>query len=275
MRRVMVILIDGLRPDVAPTGMMPSLAALSRDYARATNARTVRPSATVAALASFATGVGPAAHGLVEPGLRFLRRLGRLTPLASALRARDIPTIAVANDLGRPTRPIAATLAAFAGVQRLVSGGFDAASVAASARSVWEEVEDGFVFVYFNACDRAGHRYGWMSRPYLDAAAQVDAALATLTGVARNGLLLVTADHGGGGVRRDDHDEPHPMNDWVPLTVAGPRVRRRAVLAAPISLLDLPPTILWYFGAPIPPSYEGRILREAFVPAAAPATAEP
>lgn len=215
MRRVMVILIDGLRPDAAPTGMMPSLAALSRDYVRATNARTVRPSATVAALATFA------------------------------------------------------------GVQRLVPGGFDAASVAASARSVWEEVEDGFVFVYFNACDRAGHQYGWMSRPYLEAAAQVDAALATLTGVAHNGLLLVTADHGGGGVRRDDHDEPHPMNDWVPLTVAGPTVRRRAALAAPISLLDLPPTILWYLGAPIPPSYEGRILHEAFVPAAAPATAGP
>jgi Type I phosphodiesterase / nucleotide pyrophosphatase len=271
MRRVMVVLVDGLRPDVIPTGMMPSLDALSRDYTRATNARTVRPSATVAALASFATGVGPAAHGLVEPGLRFLRRLGGLTPLASALRRHQVPSVAVAGDLGRPVRPIASTLATFAGVQRLVSGGADVHTVAASARVVFEELTEGFVFVYFNDCDRAGHLSGWMSRPYLEAAARVDTAIAALTDVANDGLLIVTSDHGGGGVRRDDHDEPHPMNDWVPLTIAGPRVRRRAVLAAPISILDLPPTILWSFGAPIPDSYEGRVLHEAFVPAKTPA----
>jgi len=48
---------------------MPSLDALSRSYTTALRASTVRPSRTVAALASLATGVAPKTHGLIEPGL--------------------------------------------------------------------------------------------------------------------------------------------------------------------------------------------------------------
>lgn len=273
MRRVTVILVDGLRPDVVPTGLMPSLDALGRDYARATNARTIRPSATVAALASFATGVGPETHGLVDPGLGFLRRLGGLVPLARRLRENDLTTTVVTNELPFRVRPVAATLAAFAGVGRLVAGGGDARATALTAAALLARTEPGLLFVYFADCDVAGHAHGWMSPQYLEAAAGVDAGIACLTKAAREGILIVTSDHGGGGVRPDDHDEPHPINDWIPLTIAGPFVRRRAVLAAPISLLDLPPTILWHLGVAIPPTYEGRVLREAFVRTTAPAVA--
>ena len=34
-----------------------------------------------------------------------------------------------------------------------------------------------------------------------------------------------------------------------------------------MSILDLPPTLLWWFGRPAPTEYEGRALVEAFVPA--------
>ena len=48
------------------------------------------------------------------------------------------------------------------------------------------------------------------------------------------------------------------------LVLAGPGVRRRHVLDAPVSLLDIPPSLLWYLGVPVPAGYEGRILGEAF-----------
>jgi Type I phosphodiesterase / nucleotide pyrophosphatase len=269
MRRVTVILVDGLRPDVVTTGLMPSLGALGRDYARATNARTIRPSATVAALASLATGVAPETHGLVDPGLGFLRRLGGLVPLARRLRDAGLGTTVVMSELPRCARPVVATLVAFAGVGRLLGSSDGPRATAETAAALLGRPEPGLLFVYFPECDRAGHAHGWMSRQYLDAAAAVDAAIARITEAATGGVLIVTSDHGGGGVRSHDHDEPHPINEWIPLTIAGPDVRRGAVLAAPVSLLDIPPTILWHLGVAVPPSYEGRVLREAFAPTAA------
>src|SRR4029077_10915341 len=84
-RRLVIVLADGLRPDAVSPTLMPSLDALGDAYTRATRATTVRPSATVAALASLATGVGPETHRLVEPGLGFLPRLATLRPVAREL----------------------------------------------------------------------------------------------------------------------------------------------------------------------------------------------
>jgi predicted AlkP superfamily phosphohydrolase/phosphomutase len=46
---------------------------------------------------------------------------------------------------------------------------------------------------------------------------------------------------------------------------AGPWVRPRANLAG-LRLLDVPPTLLYLLGVPIPPSFEGRVLEEIFQP---------
>ncbi len=54
MRRVVLVLADGLRPDAITPGIMPSLDALGSAFTIALHARTVRPSTTVAALASLA-----------------------------------------------------------------------------------------------------------------------------------------------------------------------------------------------------------------------------
>ena len=66
-----------------------------------------------------------------------------------------------------------------------------------------------------------------------------------------------------------EHDEPHPVNDHIPLVVAGPGVTRRHQVTRSVSLLDLPATILWWFGIEIPGCYEGRPLTDAFQRAAA------
>jgi arylsulfatase A-like enzyme len=125
--------------------------------------------------------------------------------------------------------------------------------------------EERLLFLYLPDCDRAGHAHGWMSDPYLEAAAEVDAAIGTLGEWTDRAVFIVTADHGGGGVRDDEHDEPHPVNDRIPLVVAGPGVTRRHQLTRAISLLDIPATVLWWFGLPVPEAYEGRPLAEAFV----------
>ena len=124
--------------------------------------------------------------------------------------------------------------------------------------------------MYLNDCDQAGHAHGWMSTQYRAAAVEVDAAIGVLAELSEHSLLIVMADHGGGGVNTHDHAEPHPANDHIPLILAGPDVTRRHQLTRPVSLLDIPPTLLWWFGLDIPGCYEGRVLSQAFTRAVQP-----
>jgi hypothetical protein len=225
----------------------------------------------VAALASLATGVSPATHRLTEPGLGFLPALPRLRPLGHELRRRGVPTTIICAELGAAARSVAWTLAAAAGASRLVVPGSTAGEVAHAAAQ--ELGAPALTVAYLPDCDRAGHAEGWMSPAYRAAATEVDGAIHTLAEHRRDALLVVLADHGGGGIRAREHDEPHPLNELIPLVLAGPDVHRGQVLAGEASLLDVPPTILWSFGAPVPESYEGRVLEEAFVPAPAPVVA--
>jgi type I phosphodiesterase/nucleotide pyrophosphatase len=264
MRRVVVVLADGLRPDAITPTHMPSLDALGRAYTIALHATTVRPSRTVAALASLATGVAPASHGLIEPGLSFLGRLPTLRPLARELGRGGVPTQIIASELQPGAHAVVWALAAAAGVGGVRSAGRGGREVAAAALLAAADQPSGVLFIYLNDCDEAGHAHGWMSPQYLAAAAEVDAGLGALATRADDSLLLVLADHGGGGVTEHDHAEPHVVNDHIPLILAGPAVTRRHQLTRRVSLLDVPPTLLWWFGLDIPGTYEGRVLSQAF-----------
>ena len=99
MRRVVLVLADGLRPDAITPSRMPSLDALGRAYTVALRASTVRPSTTVAALTSLSTGLAPQTHGFTEPGLAFLARLPQLRPVGRELARAGHPTSIVAHEL--------------------------------------------------------------------------------------------------------------------------------------------------------------------------------
>jgi bisphosphoglycerate-independent phosphoglycerate mutase (AlkP superfamily) len=123
------------------------------------------------------------------------------------------------------------------------------------------------VVVYLNDADLAGHAWGWMSPAYLQAAAVIDRALARLNLLAEDPetLVVLTADHGGGGVLSQDHDHPHPVNETIPVGMLGGRVMPGLVSPEPVRLLDIPPTVLHGFGGTAPQEYEGRVLHEAFM----------
>ena len=270
MARCLTILADGLRPDAITPAGAPCLTHLTSIGASALRARTVRPSVTVAALTSLATGVSPRTHGLTQPGLGFLSRVTTLRPLGRELRRHGVPVVVAAGPLSAGSRAVAWALASYAGVERLACAERGAAGIVQIALAEWAAFQSGLLFVYLPDCDQAGHAHGWMSPPYLEAVAAVDDAVGRLVQTADDALLLVVADHGGGGVTPTDHDAPHPLNDRIPLIMTGPGVRR-ATLAGEVSLLDVPPTLLAWFDLPIPEGYEGRALTEAFALAEAPA----
>ncbi len=273
-RKVLLVIIDGLRPDAITPASMPVLSRLGAAGWAAGTACTIRPSVTVAALTSLATGVSPARHGVDHPSLTRLGRIGGLAPLPIELRRAGVATSIFAPVLGGAPRWMAGALLRLGGVTRLAGG---ASAPAAVLRQAAEHTASAAgrhcVVAYVNDTDIAGHAWGWMSTPYLEAAGAVDQGLPALAPLLADPecLVLVTADHGGGGVLSHDHDHPHPVNDRIPLYLLGEAVAGPAISAEPASLLDIPATVLWALGVPIPEQYEGRVLHEAFVREAIPA----
>jgi predicted AlkP superfamily pyrophosphatase or phosphodiesterase len=266
--KIVLVVIDGLRPDAITPEGMPRLSGLLRRGWRAGTAATVRPSVTVAALTSLATGVSPARHGLCDASLQSLGRIGGLKPLPQELRRLGVETSVIAAQLSGSARWLAGALLRLGGVTRLVPtlpapGNLMDAAIRHMARNPNPE----FVVIYLNDADLAGHAWGWMSPAYLQATAAIDRALARLDLLAEDPetLVVLTADHGGGGVLPQDHDHPHPVNEAIPVGMIGGRVMPGLVSPEPVRLLDIPPTVLHGFGGTAPAEYEGRVLHEAFM----------
>ena len=267
-KKVVLVVIDGLRPDAITPDRMPSLHGLLRRGWQAETAVTVRPSVTVAALTSLATGVSPEKHGLSAASLQSLGRVRGLKPLPQELRRLGVETSVVTTQLEGSVRWLAGALLRLGGVTRLVPAPpAPGILMDVALRHMSRNPNRELVVLYLNDADLAGHAWGWMSPAYLHAARVIDRALNRLEPLVEDPetLVVCTADHGGGGVLPQDHDHPHPVNDAIPIGMLGGRVMPGLVSADPVRLLDIPPTVLHGFGGIAPAEYEGRVLHEAFM----------
>ncbi len=95
-----------------------------------------------------------------------------------------------------------------------------------------------------------------------------DALIAPLVGELKrrnNTLVVVSADHGEEFFEHDGREHGHTLYDEacrVPLIVALPDTpgagSRVGSVPAPVSLVDVAPSVLDYLGLPVPPTMEGR-----------------
>jgi arylsulfatase A-like enzyme len=83
-------------------------------------------------------------------------------------------------------------------------------------------------------------------------------------GLADRTLLVITADHGEEFADHDEYGHGHTVYqelDWVPLIFVGAQVSEAGrVVATPVPMLDLMPTLLEAAGAPLPDLIHGQSL---------------
>ncbi|GGG50816.1 hypothetical protein GCM10010964_42630 [Caldovatus sediminis] len=147
--RFIVLVLDGLRPDLVVPATMPHLARLAAAGARFARARSVFPSETRVACASLATGSRPGAHGLAANTLFDAGVLpDRLLRTAEAGDLALLVPPGGDSPLGRPT--LGVRLAAAGRRLAVVSGG-----TSGSAFLLFPEAErlGGF---RWNVADTAG-----------------------------------------------------------------------------------------------------------------------
>lgn len=254
MTRIVLCVVDGLRPDALALTETPTMHHLIARGRATLAARAVMPSVTLPCHMSMFHSVEPGRHGIVTN--TWTPQVRPVPGLFDVAHAAGLRTAAYYNweELRDLWRPSALTTGFFWYDHKSSAG--DMAIAQAAAKSIREHEID-LAFVYLGWVDEAGHRYGWLSPGYLEAVANADACLGVvLEAVGSQGALLVTSDHGG-------HDRSHGTDAdtdlLVPMILAGQGIAGPGALGD-ASLLDVAPTLAALLSLPAQPEWEGRCL---------------
>jgi arylsulfatase A-like enzyme len=258
---VVIVTIDGLRPDAITEADMPRLTRLLRESAASRTALAPDPYLTLPSHLAIVTGQTPARHG-VRSNQELSREFAGAT-LFTAVHGAGGRT-------GLYMGKHKLTALAPRGSADVVAGprkgdhGWDAGAspqLAAKFAADFPRERYALAFVHLREPDEVGHDAGWMTAPYRAAVAEADRALAVvLRAIADSGLpttVFVTADHGGEGT---DH-WTHGAVDWtVPWLCTGPGVKAGTVPGTP-NIIDVGTTAAALLGVTLPQA-EGKVLKE-------------
>jgi hypothetical protein len=249
--KVLLISVDGLRPDAIFHAPAPNLQALACQGAYSWRARTIHPSITLPSHASMVSGFPPEQHGIfhndLQPGY-----LKVPTVLSAAHQAGRRVVLVVGKEKMIQLVP-PGTYDVFVWTPDLDGDVID--------RAV-EEVAAGFdlMFVHLPMVDLTGHAQGWMSDAYLSQVRATDAALARLLAVVPpETTIIVTADHGGSGYI---HWSGAPEDVHIPWIVKGPGIRSARALGSEIHTFDTAATIAHVLGLQLVPQAQGKPVLE-------------
>ncbi|MBN1438322.1 MAG: alkaline phosphatase family protein [Anaerolineales bacterium] len=258
--RVLILSLDGLRPDGLLRANIPRISELINGGASSFSAQTIFPSATLPAHASMVSGRCVDEHGITW---------NDLIPANGPLQGDTV--FSIAKSAGLRTVMVV-------GKEKLVTlarpGTVDVFRWVADAdeqivQTALQESAAGFgvLFVHLILPDYFGHLKGWMSPDYLKGIGRDDTAVGTLIdglrglGLLEGTLIILTADHGGHGTTHGTRQEEDMTIPWI---VYGPGVLEGVRLDVPVSILDTAATAVWGLGLDVPADWEGRPVVEAF-----------
>jgi predicted AlkP superfamily pyrophosphatase or phosphodiesterase len=263
---VVVISIDGLRPDAIQKFNAKTLQRLMREGRYSLNAKTISISNTLPSHTSMLTGVGAETHGITWNSDK-TKDLGHVhvPTIFGVAREAGFTTAAFFsktkfNALGKP-----GTLDHVEMQEGELGLPWSSDRAVANVRSYLKHNMPNLMFVHLAEADFAGHNFGWMGRMYGAAVRGSDAAVAKVLELAdaRFGpggyTVIVTADHGGHGKR---HGSTDPRDITIPWIVWGAGVQHGDTLSS-VRTMDTAVTALWMLGLEAPGA-EGKALTGAF-----------
>ena len=252
--RVLLVLVDGMRPDGIEQCAHPFLRQLQSESACCMTASTTMPSVTLPCHASLFFSVGAESHGITTnvwvPQVRPIDSLGD-TVARGGKRAAMFYNWEELRDLNRPGSLIHSEYHSME-----LTGGIesDRYLTRQAIRCIETEAPD-FVFLYLGHTDHAGHTSGWMTEDYLEAVANASACIETIYRALQAGWnLVVTADHGG-------HERSHgcdiPEDMTIPIYFAGEPFAKGERLSG-VNIKDSAPTMAKLMGLTPPAEWEGK-----------------
>jgi predicted AlkP superfamily pyrophosphatase or phosphodiesterase len=268
---VIVISIDGLRPDAIAKYRAPTFASLMQRGRYSLTAQTVAISNTLPSHTSMLTGVDVDQHRITWNRDR-----------SGEFGHVDVPTVfGLARDAGYTTAAFYSK-SKFHHIDNPASidhvrgprGGpipWNAGKVTSLVVEHLGRARPNLTFVHLSDADFAGHNFGWMQHTYGMAVRGTDAAVARILDAADRSFgpqaytVIVTSDHGGHG---KSHGTTNPLDTTIPWIVAGMGVQPGDTLTG-LRTMDTAATVLWMLNIPVPENMVGRVVSRAFAGATA------
>jgi hypothetical protein len=253
--KVVIISVDGLRPDALFAAPAPHILAQACRGAYTWQARTIVPSLTLPSHASMIAGVPAEVHGIFHddnlPGRGFI-----VVPTVLGLghqAGKRVVVVVGKEKLGQLAPE------ADRDVFRWIGGSDDAVVDGALA-----EVAAGFdlLFVHLPGVDYDGHADGWFTGAYLAQVRATDQAVGRLLdGLPAGVTVILTADHGGAGY---GHGSASAEDVSIPWIAVGPGIAAGHALAQPVQTMDTAATVAQLLDLQLPPTALGRPVAEAW-----------
>ena len=224
-KRVLIISIDGLRPDLLLRAKTPRMHALLKSGSFTFWAQTAAEAYTLPCHVSMLTGVSSKIHGVTwndyieesYPESPMLFELAKKTGYSTALVSGKMKFITFA-------KPGALDWSWLPSDEPV-----EDADVAQHAVKLMRAHQPEVLFVHFPGVDNIGHDKDWGSPEQLRAVETADNAVGTVLdalaslNLAGSTLLILTADHGGAA---KDHGAGDPRSLCIPWIANGPGIRQ-------------------------------------------------
>jgi len=263
--RLMIVSIDGLRPDLALRADMPNLRSLLKDGSYSFWARTTPVAVTLPSHTSMLTGVVVERHGIKGNDDN-----------AAANEKILVPTIFdLAHKAGISTGMAAGkskfTVYDNGSIDHSWAKSGTSDTVAGQAVNILRQFKPRLMLVHFPEVDGSGHSKGWGTRDQIDAIERTDKALGMVLaeleqqGLRKDTTIILSADHGGSG---KTHGKDDDRSAFIPWIINGPDVLKGIDLTQfrelKIATYDTFATACKVLDLPIPEGIDGKPIVQAF-----------
>jgi predicted AlkP superfamily pyrophosphatase or phosphodiesterase len=261
-KKVLIIGIDGCRPDALLAAKAPHLHDLIKNGAFSDQAKTGDMTASGSGWGSLLSGVWREKHGVRGNDFKLSN-------------FQEFPDCLTRIKKARPNAFVA-SIVHWDPIQKQIIKKSDVnaayktdAEVTKAACQLLTDKNPDLLFVHLDDVDGAGHRFGFDPKlpTYLKAIEKVDTQVGDIlkamqkraTYEKEDWLILVSTDHGGKG---KGHGNDTPEERTIFLIVSGPSAARGTIEPAPV-IVDVAPTALRHLGIPIDAkwSLDGKAVR--------------
>ena len=242
--KVILISIDGMRPDGLRACGNPYLRELEATSAYTYTGQSVFPSVTLPCHFSMAHSVSPQRHGILTnlyvPQVRPVQGIFEAIRAAGGVSAMCYGWEQM-RDIAQPGSLQFATY-----IHAYARESTDTVLTDTALRMLAEDKPD-FLFLYLVETDeKGGHDHGWMSEEYLKCIYRaIDNVRRVIEAFGDEYTVIIMSDHG---------EAPEDMT--VPFFFHGPAFTPGRI-DTPLSLLDIAPTIATLLGIPADRDWEG------------------
>lgn len=255
-KHVVVFGVDGLAASAVAEGRTPNMIALAKAGASTLHARAILPTVSAPNWSAMIMGAGPDFTGVTSNDWR----PGKGGGIESFCRDSGFhpPTIFGAMRKARP-EAVSALFTDWDGFVPLVEphaaskvavAKDDAGKTVREAMAYFTAQRPALLFIHVDHVDHAGHTLGWYTDAYYNAVAEADALLGQVisavdkSGLRKETVILVTADHGGHG---KEHGGMLQSDVEIPWIAAGPGIRA-GTISGPVSTTQTAPSIASWLG---------------------------